>query len=187
MIVSPAMKTMPLVLVLSLLAAGPAGAAVLETSPSSLTVESSVEVEATPEAIFEKFTRDLPAWWDPAHTWSGDAANLSLEPRAGGCFCEQLPSAGGSVQHGRIIFWQPGKLLRLDAALGPFQEMAVQGVLTFRFSPQEAGKGSRVTVNYRVSGAITMDPVKLAPMVDGMLAGQMSRFQKFAATGKPAG
>jgi uncharacterized protein YndB with AHSA1/START domain len=180
------MKAMPLVLV-SLLAAGQAAAEVVDTSPTSLTVESSVEVDAMPTAAFEKFTRDLPAWWDPAHTWSGDAANLSLEPLAGGCFCEKLPSAGGSVQHGRVIFWQPGKLLRLDAALGPFQEMAVQGVLTFRFAPQDSGKGSRVTVNYRVSGAISMDPVKLAPMVDGMLAGQMHRFQNFTATGKPAG
>jgi uncharacterized protein YndB with AHSA1/START domain len=181
------MKAVPRVLLIFLLAAGPAMPAVVDTSPTSLTVESSVDLEVNAEVAFERFTRDLPVWWDPAHTWSGDAANLSLEPRAGGCFCEMLPSTRGSVQHGRVIFWQPGKLLRLDAALGPFQEMAVQGVLTFRFTPQDTGKGSRVTVNYRVSGAISMDPVKLAPMVDGMLAGQMRRFQNFTATGKPAG
>lgn len=156
---------------------------VLETSPGSLTVESGVIVEAAPEVAFETFTTALPKWWDSAHTWSGDAKNLSLEPRAGGCFCEQLP-AKGSVQHGRVIFAQPGQLLRLDAALGPFQEMAIQGVLTFRFAAD--GKSTRVTLNYRVSGAITMDPAKLAPMADAMLAGQMRRFQTYVATGKPA-
>jgi uncharacterized protein YndB with AHSA1/START domain len=155
----------------------------VETSPNSLTVESSVTVESTAEGAFERLWRDLPAWWDSAHTWSGDAANLKLEAHAGGCFCEQLAHAGGSVQHGRVIFAQPGKLLRLNAALGPFQEMAIQGVLTFRFVPE--GQGTRVTVNYRVAGAITVDPVKLAPMVDAMLAGQMRRFQNFLATGKP--
>lgn len=173
--------------VLGFLVATPAltSANVLETSPDSLTIETSVLVEAAPEAAFETLWRDLPRWWDSAHTWSGDSANLSLEPKAGGCYCEQLPAAGGSVQHGRVIFFQPGKLLRLEAALGPFQEMAIQGVLTFRI--QAEGSGTRVTVNYRVSGAITVDPVKLAPMVDSMWAGQMRRFQNFVATGKPGG
>jgi uncharacterized protein YndB with AHSA1/START domain len=164
---------------------GYASADVLETGPNLLVVENSVVVEGSPEAAFESFTRGLPQWWDSAHTWSGEAKNLSLDAKAGGCFCEQLPEAGGSVQHGRVIFARPGKLLRLDAALGPFQEMAIQGVLTFGFLPE--GKGTRVTVNYRVFGAVTIDPAKLAPMVDGMLGGQMRRFQGFAASGKPAG
>ena len=165
--------------------AGSVSAEVLETGPNLLVVETSVVVEGSPESAFESFTRGLPQWWDSAHTWSGEAGNLSLEAKAGGCFCEQLPEVRGSVQHGRVIFVRPGKLLRLDAALGPFQEMAIQGVLTFGFVPD--GKGTRVTVNYRVFGAITVDPAKLAPMVDGMLGGQMRRFQGFAANGKPAG
>jgi len=185
MLIFRAMHAFKHALVLGFLAAAPALADVVETSASSLTVESSVLVGAVPDAAFESLWRDLPHWWDSAHTWSGDAANLSLEPRAGGCYCEQLPAAGGSVQHGRVIFAQPGKLLRLNAALGPFQEMAIQGVLTFRFAPE--GNGTKVTVNYRVSGAITMDPAKLAPMVDGMWVGQMRRFQNFVNTGKPAG
>jgi uncharacterized protein YndB with AHSA1/START domain len=179
------MNPLKLILSLGFLSTPPVLAEVVETSPSSLTIESSVLVEAAPEAAFEHLWRDLPRWWDSAHTWSGDAANLNLEPRAGGCYCEQLPAGGGSVQHGRVIFAQPGKLLRLNAALGPFQEMAIQGVLTFRFAAE--GRGTKVSVNYRVSGAITMDPAKLAPMVDAMWAGQMRRFQNFVATGKPAG
>jgi uncharacterized protein YndB with AHSA1/START domain len=169
----------------AVLTAGPVTAEVLDASPGSLAVESRVVVEMAPATAFEMLTRGLPQWWDPAHTWSGDARNLSLEPKAGGCFCEELPATGGSVQHGRVIFAQPGKLLRLDAALGPFQEMAITGVLTFRL--EEQGKSTRVTLNYRVSGAITMDPAKLAPMVDAMLGGQMRRFQAFTSSGKAGG
>ena len=80
-------------------------------------------------------------WWDPAHTWSGSARNLKLEPKAGGCFCEKLAD-GGSVQHGRVIFAQPGKLLRLEGALGPLQDMAVTGVLSFNLAPDGPAPGS---------------------------------------------
>jgi len=175
--------TRPAAALLCLALSASALPAVVETAPNSLAVESSVTVPAGPDAAFSALTANVGEWWDSAHTWSGEARNLSLEPRAGGCFCEQLPAAGGSVQHGQVIFVQPGKLLRLDAALGPFQEMAVKGVLTFRLVAE--GNGTRVTLNYRVFGAITMDPAKLAPMVDAMLAGQLQRFQAFVA-GKPA-
>jgi uncharacterized protein YndB with AHSA1/START domain len=173
------MKPPALAVVLWVALSGPALAEVLETSPNSFKVESGIVVQATPDAAFSTLTRRIGEWWDSAHTWSGDARNLSLEPRAGGCFCEQLPASGGSVQHGQVIFSQPGTLLRLDASLGPFQEMAVKGVLTFRFAAE--GTATRVTVNYRVSGAFTLDPAKLAPMADKMLAAQMQRLQALLA------
>ena len=31
------------------------------------------------------------AWWLSDHTFSGDAANLTLDSVPGGCFCENLP------------------------------------------------------------------------------------------------
>ena len=160
---------------------GVASADVLETTANSFVVETSVLVPASPDATYTSFTRSIGSWWDSAHTWSGDAQNLVLEPKAGTCYCEQLPN-GGSVEHGRVIFAQPGKLLRLDASLGPFQDMAVKGVLTFRFKGD--GDKTRVTVNYRVAGTFTMATPALASGADGMLAGQMQRFQAFTE-GKP--
>ncbi|HET7809301.1 MAG TPA: SRPBCC domain-containing protein [Steroidobacteraceae bacterium] len=154
---------------------------VLETSPNAFTVESSVLVKGAPDAVYAALIKP-GTWWDPAHTWSGDARNLSIDARAGGCFCETLPN-GGSVEHARVIFAQPGKLLRFDAALGPFQAMPVKGVLTFSFKIEEGN--TRVTVNYRVAGTFTMESAQLAPGADGMLAGQMQRFKRFIETGKP--
>src|ERR1700760_2531141 len=37
-------------------------------------------------------------WWNGEHSYSGSASNMTLDPVAGGCWCEKLP-AGGSVQH----------------------------------------------------------------------------------------
>jgi uncharacterized protein YndB with AHSA1/START domain len=175
------MKRHLLMLLLNLAVCGPAAADVLETSPNAFTVESSAVIKAAAVPAYAALIKPA-AWWDPAHTWSGEARNLSIDARAGGCFCEQLPN-GGSVEHARVIFAQPGKLLRFDAALGPFQSMPVKGVLTFSFKTE--GEGIRVTVNYRVAGTFTLESAQLAPGADGMLAGQMQRFKRFIETGKP--
>lgn len=153
-----------------------ASAEVQEVKEGAFTTGSVILVDLPPAAAYRAVTQ-LPNWWDPAHTWSGSAKNLTLEARAGGCFCEKL-SEGGSVQHARVVFAQPGKLLRLDGALGPLQDMAVTGVLTFALAPD--GPGTRITATYRVSGAITMDATKLAPGVDQVLNGQFERLRSYA-------
>lgn len=157
-----------------------AQAEVRETRDNSLIIESSVTTGASPRATYAALGK-VAAWWDSAHTWSGAAKNLSLQMRAGGCFCEKL-ARGGSVQHGRVVHADPEKLLRIDGALGPFQEMAVTGVLTFKLTPE--GSGTRITMNYSVSGAIAMDTKKLAPGVDQVMAGQLARLKAFADKSK---
>ena len=73
-------------------------------------------------------------------------------------------------------------LLRLDGALGPLQNMAVTGVLSFALAPD--GPGTRVTMTYRVAGALTMDSTKLAPLVDQVMGIQLNRLRDFAS-GRP--
>ena len=73
-------------------------------------------------------------------------------------------------------------LLRLDAALGPLQEMAVTGVLTFKLEP-DAG-GTRITMTYRIAGAMSMKGGKLAPAIDQVMTGQLNRLAAVAAAGK---
>ena len=158
-----------------------AGAAVQETRDGAFSNQSVVLVERDPVSAYRALVR-IPAWWDPAHTWSGSAKSLSLVPKAGGCFCERLAD-GGSVEHARVVFAQPGKVLRLDGALGPLQDMAVTGVLTFTLAPD--GSGTRITMTYRVSGALTMDAAKLAPLVDQVMTGQLERLRDYA-NGKSA-
>jgi uncharacterized protein YndB with AHSA1/START domain len=153
-----------------------ADAEVQETRDGYFAIQSLILVDLAPSATYRELIR-LSEWWDPAHTWSGSSRNLTLEPRAGGCFCEKLKS-GGSVQHARVLFARPGELLRLEGALGPLQEMAVTGVLTFTLAPD--GPGTRVTMSYRVAGGLTMEPAKLAPLVDQVMTGQLERLRNFA-------
>ena len=71
----------------------------------------------------------IARWWDGEHTYSGKSANLSIKPEAGGCFCEKWKD--GSVEHGEVLMAMPGKVLRIRTALGPLQERALNGILTF--------------------------------------------------------
>jgi hypothetical protein len=178
------MKTAALVLTLSLgfTLAALSRAEVRDTRENGFVIEATVMAEATPAEVYRRLI-DVAGWWDPKHTWSGSARNLKLEAKAGGCFCEKL-SDGGSVQHGRVIFARPGKLLRLDAALGPLQDMAVTGVLSFELAPD--GPGTRIHMTYRVAGVLTMESAKLAPLVDQVMGIQLGRLRLFAG-GAPAG
>jgi len=160
----------------------PVGAAVMDTRENGFTIETTVRADATPAVVYGRLIK-VASWWDPQHTWSASASNLKLEPKAGGCFCEKLAD-GGSVQHGRVIFAQPGKLLRLDAALGPMQDMAVTGILTFKLEPD--GKGTRIRMTYRVAGMLVMPSAQLAAGVDQVMGIQLDRLKVFAG-GAPAG
>lgn len=155
-------------------------AEVRETAPNAFHVETSISSTAPPAAVYSALTRHIGKWWDSGHTFSGDSRNLTLDKRPGGCFCERLP--GGGVQHARVIYADAGKMLRLEGSLGPLQEMAVAGVWTFKLDPE--GTGTKVTMNYRIAGALTMDSAKLAPLVEQVLTVQLQRLKAFADLSK---
>lgn len=109
---------------------------------------------------------------DPEHSWSGNAANLSLDPRAGGCFCERLPSRG-SVEHMRVIYADPGKQLRMTGSLGPMQGEALAATLTVTLAT--ANDGTKLSWQYKAGGYSALPFAQLAPAVDGVLAEQFHR------------
>ena len=147
---------------------------VTDMRENSFSIESKVTTRAAAAVVYRELGR-LSRWWDSEHTYSGSAKNLSLQMQAGGCFCETT-SNGGSIQHGRVIYAQPNEWLRLDAPLGPLQDMPVTGVLTFKLAPAESG-GTQVTMTYRVAGGLTMETGKLAPLVDQVMRIQLDRLK----------
>lgn len=162
----------------------PAGAARAETSDVSaggFTVTHAMAVEAEPQQVWQAFVRPQ-AWWSSQHTWSGQAGNLSLEPQAGGCWCERW-GEGASVMHGRVLMVQPGAMLRLQAWLGPLQELPVDGVLTLATAKRDGATRLRVTYRVAGGGAAALD--KLAPAVDAVLGEQVRRLKLLLETGKP--
>ncbi|MGH9141645.1 MAG: ATPase, partial [Vicinamibacterales bacterium] len=94
----------------------PARAEVVESSPLGFGVRNDAVINAAPGVVYAALTEAIGRWWDPAHTFSHDARNLSLDAKPGGCLCERLPGGGG-VEHLRVIYASPGKLLRLTGGV----------------------------------------------------------------------
>jgi hypothetical protein len=116
-------------------------------------------------------------WWNGEHTYSGDPANMTIDAKAGGCFCEAIPgadgAAGGQVEHMRVIYVAPGSALRMRGALGPLQVEAVTGVLTVSLEPK--GQNTKVTFDYVVGGYMRTPMAEIAPAVDSVVGEQLMR------------
>jgi hypothetical protein len=172
-----------------LLAAGvlgggrPAQADVVESAPGGFVVRTVASVAATPARAYDVLVRDVGLWWDPEHTYSGDAKNLSIDPRPGGCFCEAL-AKGGGVQHMTVVLAMPGQRLRMAGALGPLQEAAVAGSLTWEIE-DKAGQ-AEITMTYVAGGFRSGGLQGLAPLVDAVLATQVRRLKSQLEKGTPA-
>lgn len=159
----------------------PAAAELADVSPAGFTVNYREEIQATTDAAWKAIVA-LPAWWDDQHTYSGKAANLSLDAQAGGCWCERWGD-GRSVRHAEVIHVQPGSVIRFDAALGPLQELPVRGVLTIVTGVAEGKTLLRMT--YRVAGNDAAGLDKLAPAVDRVMGVQYRRLKSLIETGRP--
>lgn len=159
---------------------GSARAETSAVSASGFTVTHAMVVDSDPSKVWQAFTQ-LPRWWNSAHTWSGQASNMTLDAQAGGCWCERWGAA--SAEHGRVLMVQPGSVLRLQAKLGPLQALPVAGVLTFGTAHRDGA--TRLRVTYRVSGANADGLDELAGPVDGVIAEQVRRLKAYIETGKP--
>jgi Polyketide cyclase / dehydrase and lipid transport len=141
--------------------AAPAAATVTAVDPGGFTVSGSLHVAAPADKAYAVLVRPS-LWWNGEHTYSGNAANLTMEARAGGCWCEALPG-GGSVQHMAVVYVDPGKVLRLRA---------LDGVMTF--SLMSANGGTDITMRYVVGGYAPSGFKDLAPGVDEVLMEQLA-------------
>ncbi len=174
------MKSAIFLLVFGCLLMPQANAELSETGVDHFLIGFSARVEAPPAKVYVAIS-EVARWWSAEHTWSGESANLSLKPQAGGCFCEHW--VDGSAEHGRVIMAVKNELLRLDAALGPLQENAVNGVLTFRLKPTDDDT-TELDVDYRVNGSSASGLDQVAPAVDAVLAMQIDRLLRYIDTGK---
>ncbi|MGE0828484.1 MAG: SRPBCC domain-containing protein [Hyphomonadaceae bacterium] len=160
------------------LCATPAAAEVTAAQANHFVSRHSALLTAAPGDVW----RDLGLvgrWWNSEHTYSGEARNMRVSLRAGACWCETW--AGGSVEHGRVVYAQPNATLRILGALGPLQEMGVSGVLTYTLAAE--GDGTRLTMTYRVDGSGADDLSAIAPLVDGVMGEQFARLARYAQTG----
>jgi hypothetical protein len=166
------------VIVSLVLARAEVAADVIDRSASGFTVKTIVSVAAEPQRVYQDLL-NLGSWWDKEHTYSGDARNMTLAAHPGGCFCEKIP-AGGAVEHGRVVNVSPNKLIRLSSALGPLQELAVTGTLTWSIEPAKQGGGATLTMTYAAGGYAPGGLDKLADIVNTVLSQQVQRLKAYA-------
>ena len=149
-------------------------AEVMHSSASGFELKSSVSIPASPQLAYEQFVR-INEWWSPEHTYWGKSSNLSLEPRAGGCFCEV--DGDKSVLHMTVSFVSPNREVRMLGGLGPLQQMGLSGVLTFKFIPV-SDNDTRIVQVYRVTGYDPNGLEALAPVVDQVQTLQLKSLAK---------
>ena len=156
---------------IALLLVSPATAAVVSADAHDFEVRESVHASVPPSEAWAAFLR-IAQWWSAEHSYSGNAANLSLDATAGGCFCERV--GNGGVEHMRVAVVLPAKRLVMTGPLGPLLYEAANGVMDVRFDA--SGGGTTVTLDYRASGFVHANGDKLAPVVDKVLEQQLRRY-----------
>jgi hypothetical protein len=159
-----------------------AQAEIVNAGPNGFNLRHVVEAPNVGAPVVWAALTDVAKWWDPEHTYSGDARNLTLEPVVRGCFCEKLSLYAG-IEHASVVYAQPAKTLRMIGALGPLQEFGVTGVFTWQI--EAAGGGSKLTMTYNVGGFADRPLSDWAPIVDEVLSAQAKRLGRFLTAGTP--
>lgn len=97
---------------------------------------------ATPRA-FDRFARELHAWWPREYTWSQDVLHdIGVEPERGG-LCFEIGPHGFRCDWGRVLDWEPPALLRLAWQISPRREPVPNPLhasrVTVSFTPNAGG------------------------------------------------
>lgn len=153
----------------------PAYCEVISASKSGFIVENTITTSATKEATWRALVNNVNDWWPKDHTWWGETSTLSIDPTAGGCFCEF--NNDKSAEHLRVTFVDPNKSMRLTGGLGPLQGLGMYGALSFTLT-QEQGVTS-VAMRYHVQAYYEDDLPGLARIVDQVQALQLNGLKSF--------
>ena len=155
----------------------PAAAEVVERSADHFVLRYDVAIEGDkPDFIFA--LEHIGEWWNPAHTWSGDAKNLSLALDPGTCFCEAMPD-GTTFEHGAVYEYDPDTGVLIHAALGPLKDKAE--VYDWSIGWTGANKGVEVVWTYVIRGP---GLGAMADGVDAVMGEQFSRMIRFIHYGE---
>ncbi|MEM9838997.1 MAG: hypothetical protein AAF830_07555 [Pseudomonadota bacterium] len=148
-----------------------ASAEVVSSSDSGFQLSHSTTSDLTPDALFERMLKPA-TWWDGAHTFSGDASNLSMKAEAGAYWREDWD--GGSVIHGQVMQVIDGQALMLSAPFGPLAPAGATCVWTMIIAEGEDG-GSKLISTHTVSGLPGTGLAELAGAVDSVMVAGVER------------
>ncbi len=155
-----------------------AQAEVIARGENGFNLVIEAQTAASPLDAYNQFVR-IDEWWDANHSYFGQARNFSLDPRAGGCFCEK--SGTSEVLHMLVTYVKPGEEVRMVGGLGPLQMMGLSGGMSWRFVPLPSG-GTKIIQTYNVSGFLPGGADQIADVVNTVQTGQQSALIKALAT-----
>jgi len=175
-------RRMGLAALAALAFAVPADAKVASLSDNGFVAVFEGEAPATPQEAYDAFLQ-VGTWWDGSHSFSGDAANMTITAAPDGCWCETLPD-GGFVRHMTPIHAAPGQMLVFNGGLGPLQFMGVSGSLLIQFAPTDAG--TKVQWQMSVGGYDAGAFKDMSAAVDTVLGQQFARYMAKLTPGAEA-
>ena len=161
-----------------------AGDALAQAPASGFSFRHEAPIQAPRADVFRALVEQVGSWWDSEHTYTGDASNMSIEARPGGCFCEMFPGGGG-VEHMRVVYVMPNQVLRLFGGLGPLQEHGVAGSMTWTLT--DSGDATHVDLVYSIGGYTDVGFEAFAPPVTAVIGHQLRRLKAYVETGEPGG
>ncbi len=154
--------------------ATPATAEIVSRTPDGFTLRFTRTAMADAAAVPASLTA-LPLWWDGAHSYTGEAANLSLDLKPGGCWCEKMPD-GSDFDHGRTVSVAADRIL-FHAPFGPLRGRATRADLTMTWA--EAASGRVLTWTFEVEGP---GVGAMAEAVDGVMDAGFRRWSNWLIT-----
>lgn len=169
-----------LILMGGLCAATAVQAEVTHMAPGGFITVNELVIDTDRETAWNVAIDEVGAWWDSAHTVSGDAARMHIDAIPQGCFCESLDGESGVV-HMVVTMVNRNVVLRLTGGLGPLGLMGVDGNMTWEFA--DADGATRVKFTYAVGGYSPDGLDKIAAPVDYVVGQALKRLKIYAETG----
>lgn len=146
-------------------------AEVVRASDTGFVLEHEVKTAMVPELLWKRLV-DPASWWASAHTYSGDARNLSFKAEAGGLWREDWEA--GSVLHGTALTVIEGKLLVLSAPFGPLQGTGAECIWTISLEA-DGEEGTLIRSRHVIAGSPETGLEALAPAVDQVIGQGLAR------------
>lgn len=147
---------------------------VVEVGEHGFVISVERTVPTSHERAYQQFIQ-VKNWWSSEHTYFGDSNNLTIDAKAGGCFCEI--NGTKQVLHMTVSYVDPNNEIRMVGGLGPLQMMGVQGGMVWKFEKIDE-KTTKIVHRYQVVGFVAGGLAKIADAVNQVQTLQVDRLVK---------
>jgi uncharacterized protein YndB with AHSA1/START domain len=120
----------------------------------SFVIAQEIELEATPDKVWNALTQDIDAWW--AHRIGEGSTKVSLDARLGGVFEERWGDGEGAIW-GEVVDLRRGQRLRLKGSLG----MSGAGLNDYMYELEPNGSGTTLKLTHHALGYRDADTEKM--------------------------